>query len=293
MIIYTFLGSSANNALGLALAAKLKEHFNSEVIVQSSPYAIALRLPYPISKDSFVNTVRGINIRNEILSSIANMRSFKYLFSQMAYYFGMSEGRENFGTYYISKNSTSFVYKESVDYFFFKYCDTESAQEFLEKNLAHDKIDFIVHKTLPDITMNAIEHMSGSQILFPEIPQSAIEVLLGNLPEAFKFKCLNCNIEFYGYTKDIPKKCVNCSSVLIAPVSEKESKRLDRDELMRRASLYNSYGRRALIALSTYGVGTETAARVLARLHKDDRALALDLLRAREQFIRTKKYWSA
>ncbi|MGB9635279.1 MAG: DEAD/DEAH box helicase [Candidatus Micrarchaeia archaeon] len=293
MIIYTFLGSSANNALALALAARLNEHLNSNVVVQSSPYAVALRLPYPMSKESFINAIRGININNEILSNITNLRAFQYIFSQMAYYFGMSEAREHFSSYYLSKCSASYVYKESVNYFFYKYCDTSTAQEFLDRVLMHSKIKFIIHKSLPEIGMQAIEHMSGSQILFPQIPQSAVEVLLGNLPETYRFRCLNCGNEFYGYTKDLPKKCNKCMSVLIAPSSEKESARLDREELMRRASLYNAYGRRALIALSTYGVGTETAARILARLHKDERALALDLLRAREQFIRTKKYWSA
>jgi ATP-dependent Lhr-like helicase len=79
---------------------------------------------------------------------------------------------------------------------------------------------------------------------------------------------------------------------LLAPISNSETKHLEKDELMRRTSLYSSYGKKALLAFSTYGVGTETASRVLARMHKDDHDLAIDLLKAREQFIRTKKYWS-
>jgi len=66
-----------------------------------------------------------------------------------------------------------------------------------------------------------------------------------------------------------------------------------RGELLLRASLVDAYGRRAALAFSTYGIGSRTAARILAKLHRKEEALFADLLEAQKQFIRTKRYWQA
>lgn len=57
------------------------------------------------------------------------------------------------------------------------------------------------------------------------------------------------------------------------------------------ASLISSYGMRAAIALSVFGVGPETAGRVLSRMHKSEGEFHYDLLSAQKNFIRTKGYW--
>jgi len=57
------------------------------------------------------------------------------------------------------------------------------------------------------------------------------------------------------------------------------------------AGLISSYGMRAVIALETFGIGPETAARVLSRMHKNERDFFYDLLVAQKTFIRTKSFW--
>ena len=293
MIFYTFLGNAANNALALALSSRLTNYFGAEVVVKSSPYAIFIRTPYPITRDSFHNAIAGMNIQNEILSLLHKNRNFSFLFAQEAYYSGASDMHSRYSPYYMSKLSASLIYKEAKDYFLFRYCDVAAAQSFIRDLTVQKKpLEFNIMKALDDLARDVLDHMSGSQVLFPDIPESAAMVLLDKMPDTFKFKCVHCGSVFYAPTASLPKNCPKCKSVLLAPLSENEKKELSKDELMRRVALYNSYGRKALLALSTYGVGTETAARILSRLHKDDRALALDLLRAREQFIRTRKYWS-
>ncbi|RLG18409.1 hypothetical protein DRN67_04200 [Candidatus Micrarchaeota archaeon] len=89
-------------------------------------------------------------------------------------------------------------------------------------------------------------------------------------------------------------KC-SCGSTMVSVIGRKENPKemlkRRRGELLLRASLVEAYGRRAALALSTYGVGSRTAARVLARLHKKESSLFADLLEAQKQFIRTKRYW--
>ncbi|MFA5247042.1 MAG: DEAD/DEAH box helicase [Candidatus Micrarchaeia archaeon] len=57
------------------------------------------------------------------------------------------------------------------------------------------------------------------------------------------------------------------------------------------AGLIATYGMRAVIALEVFGIGPETAARLLSRMHKNEHDFFYDLLVAQKTFIRTKSFW--
>jgi ATP-dependent Lhr-like helicase len=112
-----------------------------------------------------------------------------------------------------------------------------------------------------------------------------------------------------GNLSDHPS-CRNCGSKLLAPVfwstgfvasvlrkkrdrqclDENEQKALTRAR--RSADLVIAYGRRAVIAQSVYGIGPQTASRVLSKMHEDDDEFYKDLLEAKLQFITTRPYWN-
>ncbi len=62
-------------------------------------------------------------------------------------------------------------------------------------------------------------------------------------------------------------------------------------EMLLVSNLVSSFCMRAVIALSVFGVGPETAARILGRMHKSEGEFYHDLLAAQKTFIRTKAYW--
>ncbi len=74
------------------------------------------------------------------------------------------------------------------------------------------------------------------------------------------------------------------------PLDENEQKALTRAR--RSADLVIAYGKRAVIAQSVYGIGPQTASRVLAKMHESDEEFYKDLLEAKLQFIATKPYWN-
>jgi ATP-dependent Lhr-like helicase len=104
--------------------------------------------------------------------------------------------------------------------------------------------------------------------------------------------------------------CQDCSSKLLAPLfwssayatnilhkkrdkqvlDENEQKALTRTR--RSADLVIAYGRRAIIAQSVYGIGPQTAARVLSKMHENDDEFYRDLLEAKLQFIGTRPFWN-
>lgn len=59
----------------------------------------------------------------------------------------------------------------------------------------------------------------------------------------------------------------------------------------RSADLVLSYGKRAVIAQSVYGIGPQTAARILAKMHDSDEEFYRDLLDAKLKFIQTRRFW--
>ena len=73
-------------------------------------------------------------------------------------------------------------------------------------------------------------------------------------------------------------------------LDESEQKALTRAR--RSADLVIAYGRRAVIAQSVYGIGPQTASRVLAKMHESDDDFYKDLLEAKLQFITTRPYWN-
>jgi ATP-dependent Lhr-like helicase len=104
--------------------------------------------------------------------------------------------------------------------------------------------------------------------------------------------------------------CESCASRLLAPVfwssayttsilrKRREKQKLDENDqkaLMkarRSADLVIAYGKKAVIAQSVYGIGPQTASRVLSKMHENDEEFYKDLLEAKLQFITTRPYWN-
>jgi ATP-dependent Lhr-like helicase len=125
--------------------------------------------------------------------------------------------------------------------------------------------------------------------------------------------CVNCGKYSVSSTVkevDDEPRCPSCHSKLMAvvypgatespdiikkrlkgkPLTDDEQKKLER--IKRSADMVIVYGKKAVIALAGRGVGPQTAARILARMHRNEDAFYKDILNAEREFIRTKKFWS-
>ena len=124
--------------------------------------------------------------------------------------------------------------------------------------------------------------------------------------------CVKCGAD-QGQTTvgDLPEepRCSACESGLLVPcywgsakladlvrrrearaqLSEDERSELSRAR--RGADLVLSYGKKAVIAQTVYGIGPQTASRILAEMHDDEQAFYRDLLEAKIKFVTTRQYW--
>jgi ATP-dependent Lhr-like helicase len=124
--------------------------------------------------------------------------------------------------------------------------------------------------------------------------------------------CLKCgNPERPGMIGDMKEEptCSSCGAGLLSPafwnaprlaelirkkrahleMSEDEGRELAKAR--RSADLVLSYGRRAIVAQAVYGIGPQTASRILARMIEDEDEFYKSLLEAKLQFITTRPFW--
>jgi len=101
-------------------------------------------------------------------------------------------------------------------------------------------------------------------------------------------RCGSHLLAAFHHPSQYAKECVK-KRLQNLPLDEKEQRVLA--EVRRNADIILSYGRKGVIALQVHGVGPQTAARTLAKMHYDDEAFYKDLLEAKIRYLQTKQYW--
>jgi ATP-dependent Lhr-like helicase len=158
------------------------------------------------------------------------------------------------------------------------------------------------------------KHLDVPELIAPEtVEKDTIERLRFSLENmTVDLLCFDCGHITQAETiKKLSNKpsCPSCGSSLLAvstwssdyllrilekkrggqQLQDEERENLSRAR--RSADLVLSYGRRAVVAQCVYGIGPQTASRILARMHDDDRSFYKDLLEAKLRFITTRQFW--
>ena len=158
------------------------------------------------------------------------------------------------------------------------------------------------------------KHVDVPELIAPEtIEKDTINRLKFSLDNiSVDLICFECGKADYDLTvKSLALKpsCPSCKSGLLAvstwstdflrkilerklngePIEENDRALLAKSR--RSADLVLSYGRRAVIAQCVYGIGPQTASRILAKMHDNERDLYKDLLEAKLHFITTRQFW--
>lgn len=158
------------------------------------------------------------------------------------------------------------------------------------------------------------KHLDVPELISPDtvVKDNVQRMKLSIEYKAVDLICFYCGArEQRTLVKDIADQptCKNCHSGLLGvsswssqSVFDAVSKKLSRKEMneeekdtlakaRRTADLVLSYGKKAVVAMSVYGVGSQTAAKILARMHDDEESFYRDLLEAKLKFITTRPYW--
>ena len=317
VVIHVCGGSLLNNTLGRVLSFLLTSKFGQSVRAEIDPYRIILQLPHPARAEEIRKLLLALkpeSVRPLLEQSIANSALFRYKFLHVARLFGLISRNVKLTINVkrvIERMRGSPIYEETMREIFHDYVDVGRCAELL-RELARGEVTVHfadVDEPTPLGRIGLTKLSSASELIAPIEPRSEILKAFRNqiLSKRAKFACTYCGKLMYRVLRELPNriKCETCGSSMLALVEKREKEKMKKGkrvkgeeeklkkELLRSASLVDAYGRRAVFAMTVYGVGTETAARVLSRVHPNEEMLFVDLLEAQKQFIRTRRYWRA
>ncbi len=300
IVIHSLLGTKTNETIGRCLSylLTLKQGTSNQLIID--PYSIIINTSKVVSAQEVKKILLDLeDIESLVTNSLTGSKLFLFKFNHIAYSFGLINQRQG-----VSKRAVNYlietpIYKETMRVLLANYFDISKANEIL-KLLKTNKLKIVCKnsKELSEWSRQVLTKVHAGELMAPIEPHSEIMKAFAKhlLEKRVKLVCLNCNKPFYVKIDEAGKKikCLNCKGLVVGYAGFFKDGRLREKTpkfIEESAPLIQAYGKRALIALSVYGVGPGNARRILQKIHKDEDHFFYDLLEAQKNFIKNKKYW--
>ena len=307
-------GHRINETLGRLLAALVGQRTGSSVGMEVSPYRIELEVSSRASARDVVEvleTTQPEHVEPTLELALRNSDALKFTLAQVAAKFGALkryQGRERFGAdRLLAALEDTPVYDEAVREVFHVDLAVDGAASLLAD--LHDGSATL--ETARDRTpIGTGGRSSGRELVVPEnADASVIETVKDRIHnDRVRLLCLHCpdweHTTKVRRVRDQPE-CPACGATRIACLNPWDEETVsavratDRDDeaerlvqrAYRSASLVQSHGKQAVIALAARGVGPQTAARIIGKLREDERDFYRDILEQERQYARTQSFW--
>jgi ATP-dependent Lhr-like helicase len=307
-------GHRINETFGRLLAALVGQRTGSSVGMEVSPYRIELEVSSRASARDVVEvleTTQPEHVEPTLELALRNSDALKFTLAQVAAKFGALkryQGRERFGAdRLLAALEDTPVYDEAVREVFHVDLAVDRAASLLAA--LHD--GSVSLETARDRTpIGTGGRSSGRELVVPEnADASVIETVKDRIHnDRVRLLCLHCpdweHTTKVRRVRDQPE-CPECGATQIACLNPWDQETVaavrsnDRDDeeerwvqrAYRSASLVQSHGKQAVIALAARGVGPQTAARIIGKLREDERDFYRDILEQERQYARTQSFW--
>lgn len=293
IVVHACFGSKVNEGIARIFSKNLSKLVGESVRAVSDPYRIMIRLPFPLKKEHVLQAFKITSVRAKLAEAITGSTLLKSRFIHVGRLFGLLSEDATISARFIEAMRYSVVYEETIRTIFSRYFDVQKTEEIIEK-IRKKEISVIVdeRKEPSFFALLGIERVTAGERVGGFEPRERIVAAFKEniLTKTIRLKCLNCNATRFLHLAGALEKinCHKCGQPSYALVTEKEK---SKNDLELSAGLIRAFGKRALIALSVYGIGPKTADRVLRRLHKTEQGFYLDLLEAQKHFIKNKRFW--
>jgi ATP-dependent Lhr-like helicase len=317
LVLHSFHGLRCNQALARALSFLLTGQMGASVRVHATPYAVLFEFAGNAPVQKFEQTLRSLKsseFEHFLRAGLTGTPLFRWRWTHVAKRFGFLRKDAELSAIGIRKlaenTRDSVLWQEAFAELFFDDFDADAAADLLhelEKGTARLLLLSSKEHWSP-LAKLLLEHGGLGELLQPQEPTEQLleafkEHVLG---ERSGLVCLFCGSTWSRKVREHPEhlKCPQCGSNQVTLEEYKEVADLQRqkkalkpderrklEEALRVASHISAYGKRALAAFATYGVGPESASRVLSRLRPSERELYGDLYAAQINFIKTRRFW--
>ncbi len=301
--ITTHFGSKTNETIGRVIASLLSQRSGESIGMRCDAYRISLhsmRLLNPETiKDVFYSlTPKGLE--NIIKIILRNSAFIRWELIKVARKFGvLSKGVE----YELSPEKILDIFEgyplvdEVIEKVLWERMDIEHAKKVIQE-IKDGKIKFTTQKISP-ITLEG--ERWENKFLRPfgfdvTILASIKKRLMG---AKIAQVCLNC---FYSWETIVERahiSCPKCKGRMLSTLKSKNmvatKERLKKEKkeyrrLYKNASLVATYGKDAILVLAGYGIGPDTAARILAKQKKGNELLE-EIVKAEITYSKTRQFW--
>ncbi|WP_187127444.1 DEAD/DEAH box helicase [Halorubrum lipolyticum] len=308
-------GHEVNETLARLLAALVGQRAGSSVGMDVDPYRIEFEVPHGVGPGTFrevLETTDPDSLTAYLELALKNSDALKFTLAQVAAKFGSvkryREGRGRFGgDRLLAALEGTPVYDEALREVFHADLAVAETATLLEGAQDGSIETEIARERTP---LGTAGRSSGTEFLVPENADAdVIETVRERIRnDRVILFCLHC-ADWHRTTKvrrvpDQPE-CPDCGSTRVAALNpwddetvaavratEKDDEQERRTERAHRAaSLVQTHGKRAVIALAARGVGPHNAARIINKLRDDEDEFYRDVLRQEREYARTQSFW--
>ncbi|TET89851.1 MAG: DEAD/DEAH box helicase [Methanomassiliicoccales archaeon] len=313
MVINACFGSKPNETLGRLISAMLSAKLGESVGMHSDPYRIIIQLPRKIDPKTvkeILETTDPNVLEGFMKIVLRNSTQLRWHFLYSAKKFGAVRRGLDYRQINVRRLMGAFedtpLYQEAIDKMMWQRMDVRATAIVLRKIQKGD-INVEVCHGLSSVSLAGYE--KARELVAPRYADKQTLAALRKRVQKQEvvLACIKCKSTRRTRVKDAPDKvkCQICGSLMIASLHPfdrpllklLDKKDLTKDEkkelkkLLKNANLVREKGKKAIFALAGRGVGPDTAARIVARLHENEEEFLRDLLAAEVNYARTKRFW--
>ena len=318
VVLHTCFGTKVNNTLTSLLSTIISSKTGYLVDARSDAYRIILSSNARIGKQHIIDCFNDdYDLESVIVASLTNTHNVNWRTWCVSKRFGLISKEAVYdrkaARLIYDRYSRTAISRETIRELMRDKYDIKLTSSVLEriKNNAV-KIVWLDIEKFSDLAKPILEHSTRFSATPLSVEQGVIELVKERLLKTrHKLICIRCGKwERVMETKEVPDslQCTRCRSQLITATYAsdyelaniimkklKGSKLSEEDDhkfmrAWKTASLIHNFGRKALLVLSGYGVGVDTAARVL-RNNVDDEGIYRQVYDAERQYITTRGFW--
>jgi ATP-dependent helicase Lhr and Lhr-like helicase len=318
VIIHSTFGSKVNNTIASLLSTILSSQLGYLVETRSDAYRIMLSSTARIGKGHVERILKETyDTEAIIIASFTGTHNINWKVWMVAKRFGMISREaiydKRVARMIYDRYAKTPISKESIrEIIHDKYDITQTEKIMLDIQNEVIKIHWIETSDFSDLAKPILEHSAKFSATPLSIEKGVIELVKERLEKTkHRLICIRCGKwERTIETREIPENlsCRTCRSRLITRTSSYDydltkiiAKRLTGNKLSAEenhkferawkiASLINNFGKKAIVVLAGYGIGADTAARIL-RNYIDEDEIYKSIYEAERQYVTTRGFW--